>query len=165
MMSQKAHPALVISAIAFLLVNHLCSSYHSKACYGLQLDNQQERLWLLFSKCHLCKQFWFSFSKCFFLFLPVKPEAPPAPVQEKPSLSEEEIERKCKSIIDEFLHINDFKVSKMRTLRSTKICSCGAWEHFLSRNSGSTRFSEVGEAVGPVKFGWQQFRECFLPCW
>nr|XP_038022514.1 eukaryotic translation initiation factor 4 gamma 3 isoform X15 [Anas platyrhynchos] len=39
----------------------------------------------------------------------VKPEAPPAPVQEKPSLSEEEIERKCKSIIDEFLHINDFK--------------------------------------------------------
>ncbi|NWV21250.1 IF4G3 factor, partial [Origma solitaria] len=38
-----------------------------------------------------------------------KPEAPAAPVQEKPSLSEEEIERKCKSIIDEFLHINDFK--------------------------------------------------------
>ncbi|XP_065594314.1 eukaryotic translation initiation factor 4 gamma 3 isoform X9 [Cyrtonyx montezumae] len=38
-----------------------------------------------------------------------KPEAPSAPVQEKPSLSEEEIERKCKSIIDEFLHINDFK--------------------------------------------------------
>ncbi|NWI86937.1 IF4G3 factor, partial [Pitta sordida] len=40
---------------------------------------------------------------------PAKPEAPPAPAQEKPSLSEEEIERKCKSIIDEFLHINDFK--------------------------------------------------------
>uniref|UniRef100_A0A8C0EBL0 Eukaryotic translation initiation factor 4 gamma 3 n=1 Tax=Bubo bubo TaxID=30461 RepID=A0A8C0EBL0_BUBBB len=38
-----------------------------------------------------------------------KPEAPPAPAQEKPLLSEEEIERKCKSIIDEFLHINDFK--------------------------------------------------------
>ncbi|KFO78691.1 Eukaryotic translation initiation factor 4 gamma 3, partial [Cuculus canorus] len=38
-----------------------------------------------------------------------KPEAPLAPAQEKPSLSEEEIERKCKSIIDEFLHINDFK--------------------------------------------------------
>uniref|UniRef100_A0A8B9TKE9 Eukaryotic translation initiation factor 4 gamma 3 n=1 Tax=Anas platyrhynchos TaxID=8839 RepID=A0A8B9TKE9_ANAPL len=38
-----------------------------------------------------------------------KESAPPAPVQEKPSLSEEEIERKCKSIIDEFLHINDFK--------------------------------------------------------
>ncbi|XP_068270649.1 eukaryotic translation initiation factor 4 gamma 3 isoform X7 [Nyctibius grandis] len=38
-----------------------------------------------------------------------KPEGPPAPAQEKPSLSEEEIERKCKSIIDEFLHINDFK--------------------------------------------------------
>ncbi|NWT05314.1 IF4G3 factor, partial [Mionectes macconnelli] len=40
---------------------------------------------------------------------PAKPEAPPAPVQEKPLLSEEEVERKCKSIIDEFLHINDFK--------------------------------------------------------
>ncbi|XP_077046328.1 eukaryotic translation initiation factor 4 gamma 3 isoform X10 [Agelaius phoeniceus] len=40
---------------------------------------------------------------------PAKPEVPPAPAQEKPSLSEEEIERKCKSIIDEFLHINDFK--------------------------------------------------------
>ncbi|NWY95135.1 IF4G3 factor, partial [Loxia curvirostra] len=40
---------------------------------------------------------------------PAKPEVPPAPVQEKLSLSEEEIERKCKSIIDEFLHINDFK--------------------------------------------------------
>ncbi|NWV01677.1 IF4G3 factor, partial [Upupa epops] len=38
-----------------------------------------------------------------------KPEAPAAPGQEKPLLSEEEIERKCKSIIDEFLHINDFK--------------------------------------------------------
>ncbi|KAL2296661.1 hypothetical protein Nmel_015996 [Mimus melanotis] len=38
-----------------------------------------------------------------------KPEAPSVPVQEKPSLSEDEIERKCKSIIDEFLHINDFK--------------------------------------------------------
>ncbi|KFV63554.1 Eukaryotic translation initiation factor 4 gamma 3, partial [Dryobates pubescens] len=38
-----------------------------------------------------------------------KPEAPQAPAQEKPSLSEEEVERKCKSIIDEFLHINDFK--------------------------------------------------------
>ncbi|XP_054031914.1 eukaryotic translation initiation factor 4 gamma 3 [Dryobates pubescens] len=40
---------------------------------------------------------------------PAKPEAPQAPAQEKPSLSEEEVERKCKSIIDEFLHINDFK--------------------------------------------------------
>lgn len=49
------------------------------------------------------------------VFPPAKPEVPPAPVQEKPSLSEEEIERKCKSIIDEFLHINDFKVSKMKT--------------------------------------------------
>lgn len=29
---------------------------------------------------------------------------------DKPPLSEEEVERKSKSIIDEFLHINDFKV-------------------------------------------------------
>ncbi|XP_065430886.1 eukaryotic translation initiation factor 4 gamma 3 isoform X18 [Chrysemys picta bellii] len=38
-----------------------------------------------------------------------KPETPTAPVQDKSSLSEEEMERKCKSIIDEFLHINDYK--------------------------------------------------------
>ncbi|XP_074916385.1 eukaryotic translation initiation factor 4 gamma 3 isoform X11 [Chelonoidis abingdonii] len=38
-----------------------------------------------------------------------KPETPSAPVQDKFSLSEEEMERKCKSIIDEFLHINDYK--------------------------------------------------------
>lgn len=30
---------------------------------------------------------------------------------DKPALSEEEMERKSKSIIDEFLHINDFKVN------------------------------------------------------
>ncbi|KAM9115677.1 eukaryotic translation initiation factor 4 gamma 3 isoform 5-T5 [Pangshura tecta] len=38
-----------------------------------------------------------------------KPETPSAPVQHKSSLSDEEMERKCKSIIDEFLHINDYK--------------------------------------------------------
>uniref|UniRef100_A0A8C8DR50 Eukaryotic translation initiation factor 4 gamma, 3a n=1 Tax=Oryzias sinensis TaxID=183150 RepID=A0A8C8DR50_9TELE len=38
----------------------------------------------------------------------VKPE-PPVPTVEKPSLSVEEIERKSKSIIEEFLHINDYK--------------------------------------------------------
>uniref|UniRef100_A0A670J7U6 Eukaryotic translation initiation factor 4 gamma 3 n=1 Tax=Podarcis muralis TaxID=64176 RepID=A0A670J7U6_PODMU len=38
-----------------------------------------------------------------------KPEISTSPAQEKPALSEEEIERKCKSIIDEFLHINDYK--------------------------------------------------------
>ncbi|XP_044852465.1 eukaryotic translation initiation factor 4 gamma 3 isoform X6 [Mauremys mutica] len=38
-----------------------------------------------------------------------KPETPSATVQDKSSLSEEEMERKCKSIIDEFLHINDYK--------------------------------------------------------
>lgn len=42
--------------------------------------------------------------------LTVKPE-PAAPTVDKPALSEEEIERKSKSIIDEFLHINDYKVS------------------------------------------------------
>lgn len=37
---------------------------------------------------------------------------PEAVVQnlDRPVLSEEEIERKSKSIIDEFLHINDYKV-------------------------------------------------------
>ncbi|XP_039223687.1 eukaryotic translation initiation factor 4 gamma 3 isoform X6 [Crotalus tigris] len=39
----------------------------------------------------------------------VKSEAPVPHPQEKPALSDEEIERKCKSIIDEFLHINDYK--------------------------------------------------------
>ncbi|XP_027697149.1 eukaryotic translation initiation factor 4 gamma 3 isoform X4 [Vombatus ursinus] len=38
-----------------------------------------------------------------------KPDVPTTPVPEKPLLSEEEMERKSKSIIDEFLHINDFK--------------------------------------------------------
>lgn len=42
---------------------------------------------------------------------PVKSEAPVPHPQEKPALSDEEIEKKCKSIIDEFLHINDYKVS------------------------------------------------------
>ncbi|KAM6927849.1 eukaryotic translation initiation factor 4 gamma 3 [Xenentodon cancila] len=38
----------------------------------------------------------------------VKPE-PVVQTLDRPALSEEEIERKCKSIIDEFLHINDYK--------------------------------------------------------
>ncbi|XP_043846635.1 eukaryotic translation initiation factor 4 gamma 3 isoform X26 [Dromiciops gliroides] len=38
-----------------------------------------------------------------------KPDVPTTPVPEKSTLSEEEMERKSKSIIDEFLHINDFK--------------------------------------------------------
>lgn len=42
----------------------------------------------------------------------VKSEAPVPHPQEKPGLSDEEIERKCKSIIDEFLHINDYKVKR-----------------------------------------------------
>nr|XP_051713947.1 eukaryotic translation initiation factor 4 gamma 3 isoform X10 [Oryctolagus cuniculus] len=39
----------------------------------------------------------------------VKPETSAMSVPDKPSLSEDEVERKSKSIIDEFLHINDFK--------------------------------------------------------
>ncbi|XP_077007081.1 eukaryotic translation initiation factor 4 gamma 3 isoform X11 [Tamandua tetradactyla] len=38
-----------------------------------------------------------------------KPEVPATLASDKPALSEEEMERKSKSIIDEFLHINDFK--------------------------------------------------------
>uniref|UniRef100_A0A8D0G9C0 Eukaryotic translation initiation factor 4 gamma 3 n=1 Tax=Sphenodon punctatus TaxID=8508 RepID=A0A8D0G9C0_SPHPU len=38
-----------------------------------------------------------------------KPETLTAPILDKPVLSEEEMEKKCKSIIDEFLHINDYK--------------------------------------------------------
>uniref|UniRef100_UPI0037E7D450 eukaryotic translation initiation factor 4 gamma 3 isoform X4 n=1 Tax=Semicossyphus pulcher TaxID=241346 RepID=UPI0037E7D450 len=39
---------------------------------------------------------------------PVKPE-PVVQIPDRPALSEEELERKSKSIIDEFLHINDYK--------------------------------------------------------
>ncbi|KAL4622508.1 eukaryotic translation initiation factor 4 gamma 3-like [Arapaima gigas] len=39
----------------------------------------------------------------------VKTDAPTAPPSEKILLTEEEMERKCKSIIDEFLHITDYK--------------------------------------------------------
>ncbi|KAI5947188.1 Eukaryotic translation initiation factor 4 gamma 3 [Manis javanica] len=38
-----------------------------------------------------------------------KPETPATSTPDKSALSEEEMERKSKSIIDEFLHINDFK--------------------------------------------------------
>lgn len=43
----------------------------------------------------------------------VKPEIPAMSAPDKPALSEEEMERKSKSIIDEFLHINDFKVNEI----------------------------------------------------
>uniref|UniRef100_A0A8D2AV43 Eukaryotic translation initiation factor 4 gamma 3 n=1 Tax=Sciurus vulgaris TaxID=55149 RepID=A0A8D2AV43_SCIVU len=39
----------------------------------------------------------------------VKPDISTVSASDKPALSEEEMERKSKSIIDEFLHINDFK--------------------------------------------------------
>ncbi|KAJ8264847.1 hypothetical protein COCON_G00139460 [Conger conger] len=40
---------------------------------------------------------------------PVKVEAPPGLTLDTPLLSEEELEKKSKAIIDEFLHINDYK--------------------------------------------------------
>lgn len=43
----------------------------------------------------------------------MKPEIPAMSAPDKPALSEEEMERKSKSIIDEFLHINDFKVNEI----------------------------------------------------
>lgn len=43
--------------------------------------------------------------------LAVKSEPVQAP--NRPALSEEEIQRKSKSIIDEFLHINDYKVLRL----------------------------------------------------
>jgi len=49
--------------------------------------------------------------------LPVKPE-PVVQIVDRPALSEEEIERKSKSIIDEFLHINDYKVQRLKKMRS-----------------------------------------------
>lgn len=50
--------------------------------------------------------FFSSFS--FPFTLTVKPE--PVQTPSRPARSEEEVERKSKSIIDEFLHINDYKV-------------------------------------------------------
>ncbi|XP_073705918.1 eukaryotic translation initiation factor 4 gamma 1a isoform X2 [Garra rufa] len=40
---------------------------------------------------------------------PMPAPAPPPPVQAKPALSEEELDKKSKSIIEEYLHINDMK--------------------------------------------------------
>lgn len=42
------------------------------------------------------------------LLLTVKAES--VQPQDRPAMSEEEVERRSKSIIDEFLHINDYKV-------------------------------------------------------
>lgn len=44
-------------------------------------------------------------------FLAVKQEPTPA-TSTKPTLSEEELEKKSKAIIEEYLHINDMKVSE-----------------------------------------------------
>lgn len=55
---------------------------------------------------------------------PVKPE-PVVQTPDRPALSEEEVERKSKSIIDEFLHINDYKVLRF-TRKSTVDVRLGA---------------------------------------
>lgn len=43
-------------------------------------------------------------------FLAVKQEPAPPATSTKPVLSEEELEKKSKAIIEEYLHINDMKV-------------------------------------------------------
>lgn len=43
-------------------------------------------------------------------FIAVKQEPTPPATSTKPALSEEELEKKSKAIIEEYLHINDMKV-------------------------------------------------------
>lgn len=43
---------------------------------------------------------------------PISTPAPPPPAPAKPAMSEEELDKKSKSIIEEYLHINDMKVRK-----------------------------------------------------
>lgn len=63
----------------------------------------------------LCMLFIFEILS--FCFIAVKSETLQVTgVSEKPVLSEEEVERKSKSIIDEFLHINDYKVQRHSAL-------------------------------------------------
>lgn len=40
-------------------------------------------------------------------------KAEPLPSPDRPAMSDEEVERRSRSIIDEFLHINDYKVLKV----------------------------------------------------
>ena len=51
----------------------------------------------------------------------VKPE-PVVQTPSRPALSEEEVERKSKSIIDEFLHINDYKVLRFSQRSKVEVC-------------------------------------------
>ena len=44
----------------------------------------------------------------------MKAEPVVAQSPDRPALSEEEMERKSKAIIDEFLHINDYKVQSFK---------------------------------------------------
>lgn len=83
---------------------------------------------------HKYYQPWFyhfngNFCHSFLTFLSslvTKPEIPATSASDKPALSEEEMERKSKSIIDEFLHINDFKVNSVfRKQQHRKACDRG----------------------------------------
>lgn len=56
----------------------------------------------------------YQFPHLCYLVLTVKPE-PVVQIPDRPALSEEEVERKSKAIIDEFLHINDYKVWEYTT--------------------------------------------------
>lgn len=63
------------------------------------------------SSGHTCDLFVPSFFYIPTFILKVKAE--PVQTPDRPAMSEEEVERKSKSIIDEFLHINDYKVLKV----------------------------------------------------
>lgn len=53
---------------------------------------------------------------------PMSAPAPPPPAQTKPALSEDEMDKKSKSIIEEYLHINDLKVC-VQICSDNKVCS------------------------------------------
>lgn len=53
------------------------------------------------------------------LFLLPTVKSEPVQTPDRPALSEEEVERKSKSIIDEFLHINDYKVLRFTGKQQT----------------------------------------------
>lgn len=55
----------------------------------------------------------------------MKAEPVVAQSPERPALSEEEMERKSRAIIDEFLHINDYKVQSFNNaIILHTVCEC-----------------------------------------
>ncbi|TSM04816.1 Eukaryotic translation initiation factor 4 gamma 3 [Bagarius yarrelli] len=73
----------------------------------------------------------------------VKLEAMPGPTTDKPALSEEEMEKRSKSIIDEFLHINDYKVvtSKQCVIKIAYVSAL----HIMSHFSGFSETLEIAD--------------------